>query len=100
MRERSITRRSRFGAQNDAPRAWSPRETTPAPDGTATGGSDFDRLVGCRRVEAGTTSVTFTVTVRGDRRREADERMYLVAGGDLRFRYTRALATGTIRNDG
>jgi hypothetical protein len=36
---------------------------------------------------------------RRDRRREPDERFLLAVGGDPRFRYTRAVATGTIVND-
>ncbi|GII22951.1 hypothetical protein Pme01_25480 [Planosporangium mesophilum] len=68
-------------------------------DQTAAGGQDYQRLFGCQQVKAGTTSVTFTVTVNGDRRREPDERFALVVGGDSRIRYTRAAATGTITND-
>jgi hypothetical protein len=68
-------------------------------DRTATGGQDYDPLFGCTTVNAGATTATFTVTVKGDRRREPDERFLLVVGGDPRFRYSRAVATGTIVND-
>jgi predicted extracellular nuclease len=68
-------------------------------DLTATGGQDYDPVFGCKQVKAGTTSATFTVTVKGDRHREPDERFLLVVGGDPRIRYARAVATGTIVND-
>jgi hypothetical protein len=68
-------------------------------DATAERGRDYDPLFGCKQVKAGTTSTTFTVDVKGDRRREPDERFKLVVGGDPRLRYARAMATGTIVND-
>jgi uncharacterized protein len=68
-------------------------------DLTATAGQDYDPVFGCTTVKAGATTAMFHVTVRGDRRREPDERFLLVVGADPRFRYTRAIATGTILND-
>jgi uncharacterized protein len=56
-------------------------------------------VFGFTPVRAGATRATFRVTIRGDRRREPDERFLLVVGADPRFRYTRAIATGTILND-
>jgi hypothetical protein len=50
-------------------------------------------------VKAGATTAAFPVTVRGDHRREPDERFLFVVGADPRFRYTNAVATGTIVND-
>ena len=40
---------------------------------TAADPSDYDGLAQCQLIQPGTTSLTFTVNVRGDRRREADE---------------------------
>ncbi len=68
-------------------------------DLTATAGQDYEPLLGCTVVEAGATSATFQVSVRGDRRPETDERFLLVVGADPRFRYSKAVATGTIVND-
>lgn len=66
---------------------------------TASAGSDYDPLVACRTVAAGQTTTTFTVNVRGDRRREADERLTLVVAGLPGLRLTDPVAIGTIRND-
>jgi hypothetical protein len=45
---------------------------------TALPGSDYDTLVRCTVMPAGATAATFTVSVNGDRKREADERLALV----------------------
>jgi predicted extracellular nuclease len=66
---------------------------------TASAGQDFDPRFRCATVRAGATTATFPVTVKGDRRREPDERFRLVVVGDPRFRYARGTATGTIVND-
>jgi len=68
-------------------------------DVTARHGEDYDPLFACATVHPGVTSVTFTVGVRGDRRRERDEQFLLVVVGDPRFRYTDPIAVGTIVND-
>jgi predicted extracellular nuclease len=68
-------------------------------DVTARHGEDYESLFACVTVHPGVTSVTFTVGVRGDRRREPDERFLLVVVGDPRFRYTDPIAVGTIVND-
>ncbi|MFB9238882.1 lamin tail domain-containing protein [Plantactinospora siamensis] len=66
---------------------------------TATAGSDFDPYAGCKTLAAGQTSVTFTVQVRGDRRREADEKLALVVAGLPGVTLADPLAFGTIVND-
>jgi hypothetical protein len=68
-------------------------------DLTASHGQDYDPLAACTVLPAGQTRATFTVTVRGDRRREPDERFALVVVADPHLRYTDPLATGTIRTD-
>ena len=68
-------------------------------DGTARHGSDYVPLFACATLHAGATSVTFTVQVRGDRRREPDERFTLVVLGDPRFRLADPVGIGTIVND-
>jgi predicted extracellular nuclease len=67
--------------------------------GTAQAGSDFDPLVDCEVLAAGSTSVTFTVQVRGDKRREADEKLLLVVIGGPWLTLADPVATGTIVND-
>lgn len=66
---------------------------------TAQAGSDFDPYAGCKVLAAGQTSVAFPVTVRGDRRREADEKLTLLVAGVPGLRLADPLATGTITND-
>ncbi|WBB66268.1 lamin tail domain-containing protein [Micromonospora sp. WMMD812] len=66
---------------------------------TAQAGSDYDPYVGCKVLAAGQTSLTFPVTVNGDRKREGDERLTLLVAGVPGLRLTDPLATGTIRND-
>ena len=45
------------------------------------GPSDYNGLAQCKTLAAGATSLTFTVTVRGDRRREANEQFALLVVG-------------------
>jgi hypothetical protein len=66
---------------------------------TARAGSDFEPLVHCQTLAAGQTSLTFTVTVRGDKRREADEKLLLVVVGGPWLTLTDPVATGTIVDD-
>lgn len=66
---------------------------------TAQIGSDFDPYVGCRTLAAGQTSVAFPVTVRGDRKRESDEKLTLLVAGVPGLRLADPLAVGTITND-
>ncbi|MFJ5600837.1 lamin tail domain-containing protein [Micromonospora parva] len=66
---------------------------------TAQAGSDFDPYAGCKALAAGQTSVTFPVTVRGDRKRESDEKVTLLVAGVPGLRLADPLAVGTIIND-
>ncbi|MEU7845204.1 lamin tail domain-containing protein [Micromonospora sp. NPDC049114] len=66
---------------------------------TAQAGSDFEPYAGCKVLAAGDTSVAFPVTVRGDRRRESDEKLTLLVAGVPGLRLADPLATGTITND-
>ncbi|MEU4472223.1 lamin tail domain-containing protein [Micromonospora sp. NPDC023888] len=66
---------------------------------TAQGGSDFDPYAGCKVLAAGQTSVAFPVAVRGDRKREADEKLTLLVAGVPGLRLADPLAVGTITND-
>ncbi|WP_405116086.1 lamin tail domain-containing protein [Micromonospora sp. NBC_01405] len=66
---------------------------------TAQAGSDYDPYVGCKTLAAGQTSLTFAVTVRGDRKREADEKVNLLVAGVPGLRLADPLAVGTIAND-
>jgi predicted extracellular nuclease len=68
-------------------------------DLTARAGSDYAPLIGCRTLAAGDTSVTFTVSVRGDKRPEPDERLGLLVVGAPGLRLADPVATGTIVND-
>jgi hypothetical protein len=66
---------------------------------TAQSGSDFDPAVDCQTLAAGQTSLTFAVAVRGDKRREADERLLLVVVGGPWLTLADPVATGTIVDD-
>ena len=66
---------------------------------TAQAGSDYDPYVGCRVLAAGRTSLTFPVTVRGDRKREADEKLTLYVAGVPGLRLADPSGVGTILND-
>ncbi|MGN9776142.1 lamin tail domain-containing protein [Micromonospora sp. H33] len=66
---------------------------------TAQSGSDYESYVGCKTLAAGQTALTFPVTVRGDRKREADEKLTLLVAGVPGLRLADALGTGTIVND-
>jgi hypothetical protein len=67
--------------------------------GTARVGSDFRPFVGCRALPAGATSVTFTVSVRGDRTRETDETLRLLVVGGPGLHLADVVGIGTIVND-
>jgi predicted extracellular nuclease len=60
---------------------------------------DFDFYLGCVTVPAGRTSTTIPITVRGDSRREADERFVLLIAGLADVRPADVAAFGTIEND-
>ncbi len=68
--------------------------------GTALPVVDFHPWAGCVTIPAGATSVTVGVSIRGDTRAEADERLTLVlVGVDRDVRPADVLATGTIDDD-
>lgn len=66
---------------------------------TAQAGADYEPYVGCKVLAAGQTSLTFTVTVRGDRKREADEKVNLLVAGVPGLHLADPLAVGTITDD-
>jgi predicted extracellular nuclease len=66
---------------------------------TARAGQDYDPYVGCRTLAAGQTSLTFPVSVRGDRKVEADEKLTLLVAGVPGLRLADPTAVGTIAND-
>ncbi|RKN44219.1 lamin tail domain-containing protein [Micromonospora endolithica] len=66
---------------------------------TAQAGSDFDPYAGCKVLAAGQTSVAFPVIVRGDRKREADEKLTLLVAGVPGLLLDDPLGTGTITDD-
>ncbi|WP_433387950.1 lamin tail domain-containing protein [Micromonospora sp. KLBMP9576] len=67
--------------------------------GTAQAGSDYDPYVGCRVLAAGQTSMAFPVAVRGDRKREANEKVNLLVAGAPGLRLADPLGAGTITDD-
>ncbi|MFF3851840.1 lamin tail domain-containing protein [Micromonospora sp. NPDC002575] len=66
---------------------------------TAQAGSDYEPYVGCKVLAAGQTSLAFAVTVRGDRKREADEKVNLLVAGVPGLHLADPLAVGTIVDD-
>jgi predicted extracellular nuclease len=66
---------------------------------TASDPQDYDGLAQCKTLVAGATSVTFTVAVRGDRKREPDEQFALLVAGAPFVRIADPIAIGTIQND-
>ena len=66
---------------------------------TASDPSDYQGLAQCQLIQPGTVSLTYTVNVRGDERREADERFALLVIAAPFVRLADPLAIGTIRND-
>jgi hypothetical protein len=61
--------------------------------------ADFDPLLTCRVVPPGRTTATISVAVRGDLRREPDERFVLVVAPLAAVDVADGTAVGTIRND-
>jgi hypothetical protein len=69
-------------------------------DLTATFGQDHNGPVAqCATLTAGATSLTFSITVRGDKRREPDEQVALAVLADPVVRLIDPIAIGTIVND-
>jgi predicted extracellular nuclease len=66
---------------------------------TAVDPADYTGLAQCQLLTAGATTVTYTVQVKGDRRREADEQFALVVLAAPFVRLADPLALGTITND-
>jgi predicted extracellular nuclease len=66
---------------------------------TAFDPSDYHGVATCQLIQPGTTSLTFTAQVRGDTRREADERFALLAIAAPFVHLADPLAIGTILND-
>jgi predicted extracellular nuclease len=66
---------------------------------TASPGSDYDSHTGCSTLAAGETSLTFTVSVRGDRKREPHEKLSFLVTGIPGLRLADPVAIGTISND-
>jgi predicted extracellular nuclease len=66
---------------------------------TAIDPADYTGIAQCQLLAAGTTTVTYTVQVKGDRRREADETFALVVLAAPFVRLADPLAVGTITND-
>ncbi|GFJ91103.1 hypothetical protein Prum_047450 [Phytohabitans rumicis] len=66
---------------------------------TASAGSDFEPLIRCTVLGTGQTSATFTVSVRGDRKREGNETLALVVGSVPGQWQGDPIAIGTILND-
>ena len=68
-------------------------------DVTAQAGQDYNGLVQCKTLAAGATSLTFTVTVKGDNKKEADERFQLLVAGLPFAQLADPVGVGTITND-
>ncbi|XTZ16159.1 lamin tail domain-containing protein [Micromonospora echinospora] len=66
---------------------------------TARSGQDFRSYAGCRTLAAGQTSVAFPVDVRGDRKREANEKFALVVTGVPGLLLADPIAFGTVVDD-
>jgi hypothetical protein len=67
--------------------------------GTAWAGIDFEPYLACQVVPAGAAGLSIVVQVRGDRRKEPDERLTLVVSGLANIRLADGRAVGTIIND-
>jgi chitinase len=68
-------------------------------NGTARAGSDYTARTATLTFNPGVTSQTFTVTVLGDKAKEANETLYAVLSKPVNATLGTAKATGTIKND-
>jgi Calx-beta domain-containing protein len=68
-------------------------------DGTAKAGFDYVSISGTLTFPPGTTSLSVTVPVRGDRQREANERFTVKLFSQTNSSIQRSTGTGTIIND-
>ncbi len=66
---------------------------------TASDPSDYAGLAECKTLADGATSLTFTVSVRGDKKKEVNERFALIAVAVVYVRLGDPVAIGTITND-
>ncbi len=66
---------------------------------TAADPTDYHGLANCQLIQPGTLTLTYTVNVRGDVRREADEKFALLMIAAPFVRLADPIAIGTIRND-
>jgi uncharacterized protein len=66
---------------------------------TASDPQDYDGLAQCKTLAAGSTSVTFTVAVRGEKKKEPDEQFALLVVGAPFLRLADPIGIGTIQND-
>ena len=66
---------------------------------TASDGQDYTGLAQCKTLAAGATSLTFTVSVRGEKKKEPNETFALLVVGAPFVRLADPLAIGTITND-
>ena len=68
-------------------------------NGTAAAGSDYDAAAGTVTIPAGRTTWAVYVTVRSDRKREADEVFYVNLSNANGATIADGQGVGTIRND-
>jgi predicted extracellular nuclease len=68
-------------------------------DGTASSGPDYTDLTQCKTLAAGSTSLTFTVRVKGDIKVESDEQFQLLVGGIPHVQLADPVGVGTIVDD-
>lgn len=68
-------------------------------NGTATAGTDYDATSGSVTIPAGRTTWAVYVTVKGDRKREADEVFYVSLSNPVGATIADGQGVGTIRND-
>jgi probable HAF family extracellular repeat protein len=68
-------------------------------NGSAWGGEDYTARAGVLTFNPGETSKTISISVNGDRRREADEAFYVRLTAPFNVGVVDAQATGVIRND-
>jgi hypothetical protein len=68
-------------------------------NGTATGGTDYQSKNGSMTYAPGETSKTITVSVNGDKQKEADETFFVNLSGAIGGQITDSQGLGTILND-
>jgi hypothetical protein len=68
-------------------------------NGSATTVDDYNAASGSLAFAAGQTSKTLSVIVKGDKRRESDETLYVNLSGGAGAMLTDSQGVGVIRND-